>query len=70
MRSRQCGWIMPDEDIPSMLRMIEEKIAASEIKVEHRHALIRLRDILERDLHEGSLQADRDRIEEGSQEAA
>ncbi len=28
MRSRQRGWIMPEEDIPSMLQLIEEKIAS------------------------------------------
>ena len=50
MRGRHRGWIMPDEDISSMLQMIEEKIAASEIEVQHRDALIRLRDILENDL--------------------
>ncbi len=50
MRSRHRGWVMPEEDIPSMLQMIEAKIASSEIEVEHRHALIRLRDILEGDL--------------------
>ncbi len=50
MRSRARGWIMPVEDIAPMLQMIEEKIASSEIEVEHRHALIRLRDILEDDL--------------------
>ncbi len=70
MRSRHRGWIMPEEDIPSMLQMIEEKIASSEIEVEHRHAPIRLRDILEGDLHRISAQADRDPIEESSQEAA
>ncbi len=33
-----------------MLQMIEEKIASSEIEVDCRHSLIRLRDILEEDL--------------------
>jgi hypothetical protein len=41
---------MPAEDIPSMLQMIEEKIASSEIEVQRRHTLIRLRHILEEDL--------------------
>jgi hypothetical protein len=50
MRSRARGWIMPAEDILSMLQMIEEKIASSEIEVQHRHSLIRLRHILEGDL--------------------
>ena len=50
MRSRHRGWIMPEEDIPSMLRMIKEKIASSEIEFRYRHSLIRLRDILEQDL--------------------
>ena len=50
MRSRACGWIMPVEEIPPMLQMIEEKIASSEIEVDYRHSLIRLRHILEDDL--------------------
>ncbi len=57
MRSRQRGWIMPEEDIPSMLQMIEAKIASSEIAVDHRHALIRLRDILEGDLQSSNNQS-------------
>ncbi len=70
MRSRQCGWIMPEEDIRSMLRMIEEKIASSEIELQHRHALIRLRDILDEDLHHGVLQISADGNEPCNQEAA
>ena len=52
MRARRRGWIMPREDIPSMLQMIEAKIASSEIEFQHRSALIRLRAILEEDLEE------------------
>jgi hypothetical protein len=44
---------MPEDDVPSMLRMIEEKIASAEIEFQHRHALIRLRDILDQDLRRG-----------------
>ena len=47
MRRGRQGWIMPEEDIPSMLQMIEAKIASSEIEFQHRSALIRLRAILE-----------------------
>jgi hypothetical protein len=43
---------MPAEDIPSMLKMIEEKIASSEIEVHHRDTLIRLKSLLEDDLEE------------------
>jgi hypothetical protein len=52
MRARRRGWIMPREDIPSMLQMIEAKIASSEIELQHRSALIRLRAILEEDLED------------------
>ena len=52
MRARRRGWIMPREDIPSMLQMIEAKIASSEIEFQHRSALIRLRAILEEDLQD------------------
>jgi len=52
MRARRRGWIMPREDIPPMLQMIEAKIASSEIEFQHRSALIRLRAILEEDLQD------------------
>ena len=52
MRARRRGWIMPREDIPSMLQMIEANIASSEIEFQHRSALIRLRAILEEDLED------------------
>jgi hypothetical protein len=52
MRARRRGWIMPREDIPPMLQMIEAKIASSEIELQHRSALIRLRAILEEDLED------------------
>jgi len=44
---------MPEEDARSMLTMIEERIKKSDIRVEHRDALIRLRAMIEDDL-EGS----------------
>ena len=50
MRQRTRGWIMPEADMLSMLRLIEERIRSPEIEVRHRDALIRLRDILEQDL--------------------
>jgi hypothetical protein len=50
MRVRRRGWTMPREDIPSMLGMIEAKIASSKIEFQHRNALIRLRATLEEDL--------------------
>ncbi len=50
MRSGPPGWIMPEEDIPTMLQLIEERIASSEIEVHHRDTLIRLRSILADDL--------------------
>ena len=43
---------MPEDDMPFMLRLIEEKICSSEIEVRHRDALVRLRCILESDLSE------------------
>ncbi len=70
MRSRQRGWIMPEEDIPSMLQMIEAKITSSEIEVQHRDTLIRLRDILEEDLHRVSLDMAAGTCREGNQETA
>jgi hypothetical protein len=52
MRSQRRGWTMPEEDMRSLLRLIEEKVRSSEIEVRHRDALIRLRSILESDLAE------------------
>jgi hypothetical protein len=49
MRSQRRGWTMPEEDMRSLLRLIEEKVRSSEIEVRHRDALIRL---LESDLAE------------------
>ena len=56
MHQRGRGWIMPEADMLSMLRLIDERIRSPEMDVRHRDALIRLRDILEHDL--GSYQFD------------
>ena len=50
MRKARQGWTMPEEDARSMLTMIEERIRASDIRVEHRDVLIRLRAMIEDDL--------------------
>src|SRR5215217_5983082 len=50
MRQRTRGWVMPDADILSLLRLIDERVSSPKIEVRHRDALIRLRDILEDDL--------------------
>ena len=50
MRQARRGWTMPEEDARSMLLMIEERIRASDIRVEHRDALIRPRAMIEDDL--------------------
>ncbi|MBL0403825.1 hypothetical protein JKG68_07610 [Microvirga aerilata] len=51
MQQRTRGWIMPEADIPSLLRLIDERVRSSNIEVRHRDTLIRLRDILEDDLN-------------------
>src|SRR4051794_27490396 len=50
MRKARRGWTMPEEDARSMLTMIEERIRSSDILLEHRHTLIRLRAMIEDDL--------------------
>src|SRR5215213_10251518 len=50
MRKSQRGWTMPEEDARSMLTLIKERIRSSDIRVEHRDALIRLRAMIEDDL--------------------
>jgi hypothetical protein len=50
MRQSARGWIMPEADILSLLRLIDERVSSPKIEVRHRDALIRLRDILEGDL--------------------
>ena len=41
---------MPEDDARSMLHQIEERIRSSEIDVQHRDVLIRLRSLIEEDL--------------------
>jgi hypothetical protein len=50
MPQRLHGWIMPEADILSLLRLIDERTSSPEIDVRHRDALIRLQEILESDL--------------------
>jgi len=50
MRNARRAWTLPEQDARSMLRLIEERIRASDIRVEHRDALIRLRAMVEDDL--------------------
>ncbi len=50
MRQRTRGWVMPEADILSLLRLIDERVSSPKIEVRHRDALIRLRDILKDDL--------------------
>ena len=50
MRQRARGWIMPEADIVTLLRLIDERVSSPKIEVRHRDSLIRLRDILEGDL--------------------
>jgi hypothetical protein len=52
MRPQTRGWIMPEADMRSMLKFIDEKIRLAEIETRHRDALIRLREILENDLND------------------
>ena len=52
MRNARRGWTMPEEEAHSMLRLIEERSGSSDIRVEHRNVLIRLRDMIEDDLIE------------------
>jgi hypothetical protein len=41
---------MPEADILSLLRLIDERVSLPKIEVRHSDTLIRLRDILEDDL--------------------
>ncbi len=69
MHQKRRGWIMPEADMLSMLRLIDERVRSPEINVRHRDALIRLRDILEQDL--SSYQSDNSSDKQSSgQEAA
>jgi hypothetical protein len=59
MQQRTRGWVMPEADILSLLRLIDERVSSPKIEFRHRDILIRLRDILEEDLnchrHDGLL---------------
>jgi hypothetical protein len=50
MQQKTRGWIMPEADILSLLRLIDERVSSPKTEVRHRDTLIRLRDILEDDL--------------------
>ena len=50
MRQRAHGWIMPEADILSLLRLIDERVSSPKIELRLRDTLIRLRAILEGDL--------------------
>src|SRR3954454_11610772 len=50
MRQARRGWTMPEEEARSILSMIEERIRSSDIRIEHRDALIRLRAMIADDL--------------------
>lgn len=52
MRQRSRGWIMPEADMRSMLKLIDERIRSPEIDVRHQDVLIRLRETLENDLND------------------
>ena len=47
---RRRGWVIATEDARSMLQQIEERIRSSDIEVQHRDVLIRLRSLIEEDL--------------------
>lgn len=49
MRTKRA-WSMPDDEARSLLRLIEERIRSSEIEVQRRDALIRLRQVIEEEL--------------------
>jgi hypothetical protein len=42
---------MPETDMLSLLRLINEKICSQQVETRHRDILIRLREILENDLN-------------------
>jgi hypothetical protein len=52
------GWFMPEDEARSMLRLIEKRIRSSDINVEHRDVLIRLRWLIEEDLALPSLEGE------------
>jgi hypothetical protein len=40
---REAPWIIPDDEARSLLKLIEDRVASSEIRVEDRDRLVRLR---------------------------
>jgi hypothetical protein len=51
--SKRRNWVMPREDVPSFLKLLDDRIQSTTIALEHRDSLIRLRAILESDLMRG-----------------
>ncbi len=70
MHQRRRGWIMPEADMLSMLRLIEERVRSPEINVRHHDALIRLRDILEQDLNSNQIDPSLDELSTSKERAA
>jgi len=50
MRNARRGWVMPEDEARTMLRLIEDRVRSSDIEVRHRDVLIRLRVMIEEDL--------------------
>jgi hypothetical protein len=61
---------MPEADMLSMLRLIDERVGSPEINVRHRDALIRLRAILEQDLSSYQCDSPSDKQSTGEEAAA
>jgi len=53
-------WVVAYEDAPSLLRQIEERVQSSDIEVQHRDVLIRLRSLIEEDVAKASKGDDRE----------
>ena len=49
MRNKRA-WSMPEDEARSLLRLIEERIWPSDIEVQRKDALIRLRQMIEEEL--------------------
>ncbi len=70
MHQRRRGWIMPEADMLSMLKLIDERVSSPEIDVRHRDALIRLRDTLEQDLNSNQIDPALDGLSTSKERAA
>jgi hypothetical protein len=61
---RRRAWTMQADEAQALIGMINQRVRSSGLEANHRDTLIRLRDILEEDLSEGTDSGEGGRVSE------